>query len=296
MKKRDNIKKLILGSAQMGLDYGINNATGKIDINESFEILKFAYLNGITHIDCAEAYGNIHEILGMFKQSNPELDFNINTKLSSVNSKKDSRKKVKKILSVLKRNKIQSIMFHSYSLYKENLDSIKDYHKMKEEGIISNVGVSVYLNEEIKNLIYDNNIDLIQVPFNMLDNSKEKMDLIQKAKINGKTIQARSIFLQGLFFKNPNDDNFIVKKLYNELTQLKSISLDNKVSIDEMGLNYVLCQDFIDYVLIGVDNILQLKKIITSLNSTLDKKIIDQINSIKTKNKSFLNPTNWEIE
>ena len=122
------------------------------------------------------------------------------------------------------------------------------------------------------------------------------MDLIQKAKINGKTIQARSIFLQGLFFKNPNDDNFIVKKLYNELTQLKSISLDNKVSIDEMGLNYVLCQDFIDYVLIGVDNILQLKKIITSLNSTLDKKIIDQINSIKTKNKSFLNPTNWEIE
>ncbi len=295
MKKRDNIKKLILGSAQMGLDYGINNTTGKIDINESFEILKFAFLNGIKHIDCAEAYGNIHEILGMFKQSNPEMDFNINTKLSSANSEKDSRKKVKKILSVLKRNKIQSIMFHSYSLYKENLGSIKDYHKMKEEGLISNIGVSVYLNEEIKNLIYDDNIDLIQVPFNMLDNSKEKMDLIQEAKINGKTIQARSIFLQGLFFKNPNDDNFIVKKLFNELTQLKSISLDNKVSIDEMGLNYVLCKDFIDYVIIGIDNLLQLKKIIISLKNTLDKKVIDQINSIKTKNKSFLNPTNWEI-
>ena len=41
MNKGDNIKKLILGSAQMGLDYGINNTNGKIDINESFEILKF---------------------------------------------------------------------------------------------------------------------------------------------------------------------------------------------------------------------------------------------------------------
>ena len=294
MNKGDNIKKLILGSAQMGLDYGINNTNGKIDINESFEILKFAFLNGIKHIDCAEAYGNIHEILGIFNQSNPEMDFYINTKLSSANSKTDSRKEVKKILSVLKRNKIQSIMFHSYSLYKKNLNSIKDYHTMKEEGLISNIGVSVYLNKEIKSLIYDDNIDLIQIPFNMLDNSKEKMDLIKEAKLNGKIIEARSIFLQGLFFKNPNDDNFIVKKLCNELTQIKNISLNNKVSIDEMGLNYVLCQDFIDYVIIGVDNLLQLKKNIISLNKTLDKKIINQINSINTKNKSFLNPTNWE--
>ena len=294
MNKGDNIKKLILGSAQMGLDYGINNTNGKIDINESFEILKFAFLNGIKHIDCAEAYGNIHEILGIFNQSNPEMDFYINTKLSSANSKTDSRKEVKKILSVLKRNKIQSIMFHSYSLYKKNLNSIKDYHTMKEEGLISNIGVSVYLNKEIKSLIYDDNIDLIQIPFNMLDNSKEKMDLIKEAKLNGKIIEARSIFLQGLFFKNPNDDNFIVKKLCNELTQIKNISLNNKVSIDEMGLNYVLCQDFIDYVIIGVDNLLQLKKNIISLNKTLDKKIINQINSINTKNKSFLNPANWE--
>ena len=160
-----------------------------------------AFLNGIKHIDCAEAYGNIHEILGIFNQSNPEMDFYINTKLSSANSKTDSRKEVKKILSVLKRNKIQSIMFHSYSLYKKNLNSIKDYHTMKEEGLISNIGVSVYLNKEIKSLIYDDNIDLIQIPFNMLDNSKEKMDLIKEAKLNGKIIEARSIFYKDFFLK-----------------------------------------------------------------------------------------------
>jgi len=294
MNKIDNIKKLILGSAQMGFDYGINNINGKIDINESFEILKFAFLNGIKNIDCAEGYGNIHEILGIFKQSNPEIDFYINTKLSSTNSKIDCRKKVKKILFSLKQNKIQSIMFHSYSLYKENLDSIKDYHKMKEEGLIGSIGVSVYLNKEIKSLIHDDNIDLIQIPFNMLDNSKEKIDLIKEAKLNGKIIQARSVFLQGLFLKNPNDDNFIVKKLSNELNQLKSISINNKVPIYAMAMNYVMSQDFIDYVIIGVDNLLQLKKNIVSLNKTLDKKIINQINSINTKNKSFLNPTNWE--
>ena len=34
--------KLILGTAQMGLDYGINNHKGKISQKESLSILKFA--------------------------------------------------------------------------------------------------------------------------------------------------------------------------------------------------------------------------------------------------------------
>ena len=35
------------------------------------------------------------------------------------------------------------------------------------------IGVSVYRNSEIKSLIRDKNIDLIQIPFNMLDSSKD---------------------------------------------------------------------------------------------------------------------------
>ena len=41
------ISKLILGTAQMGLDYGINNSLGKIKKEESFKILKNAYDFGI---------------------------------------------------------------------------------------------------------------------------------------------------------------------------------------------------------------------------------------------------------
>ena len=47
--------KFILGSAQMGLDYGINNINGKISYDESISILDFASKNGIKNIDCAES-------------------------------------------------------------------------------------------------------------------------------------------------------------------------------------------------------------------------------------------------
>jgi len=184
-------------------------------------------------------------------------------------------------------------MFHSYSMYKKNIDHLRDYKSMKEDGIINNIGVSVYTNQEIKKLINDDNIDLIQIPFNLLDSSREKLDLIKEAKTCGKIIQARSIFLQGLFFKNPEDNDTILKELNNEILAIKAISDRYKIPLNEMALNYVLSYDCIDYVVLGVDNLIHLKKNIMALDKSLDKKIIDEINLINTKHKTLLNPSNW---
>ena len=89
MNIQKNINKVILGTAQMGLDYGINNKNGKIDTSESFKILEFAFLKGIKHLDCAESYGDIHKKLGMFKTLNPK-DWEIESILYIYNNEKDS--------------------------------------------------------------------------------------------------------------------------------------------------------------------------------------------------------------
>ncbi len=293
MNIQKNISKIILGTAQMGLDYGVNNRNGMINPSDSFKILELAFLKGIEYLDCAESYGDIHKTIGMFKTLHPKKEFKINTKLSSFNTKKNSFFKIDKFLSDLKIKQINSLMFHSYSMYKKNIDHLRDYKSMKEDGIINNIGVSVYTNQEIKKLINDDNIDLIQIPFNLLDSSREKLDLIKEAKTCGKIIQARSIFLQGLFFKNPEDNDTILKELNNEILAIKAISDRYKIPLNEMALNYVLSYDCIDYVVLGVDNLIHLKKNIMALDKSLDKKIIDEINLINTKHKTLLNPSNW---
>ena len=293
MNIQQNINKVILGTAQMGLDYGINNRDGKIDTSESFKILNFAFLKGVKHLDCAESYGDIHKTLGLFKTLNPYKDFNINTKLSSIGTKHKPFDKLNEFLSDLKIKQIYSLMFHSYSFFQKNLNQLSDYVSMKEDGLINNIGVSVYTNQELKEIIHDDNIDLIQIPFNMLDNAIEKLDLIKEAKQNGKIIQARSIFLQGLFFKNLEENEIIIKKLHNELLEIKRISKQNKIPLNEMALNYVLQNDCIDYIVLGVDNLLHLKKNIEALDKPLHHQIINEIDAIKTENKFFLNPSNW---
>jgi len=41
--------KLVLGTAQLGLDYGIANKLGKPAENKAFDIMKYAAENGINY-------------------------------------------------------------------------------------------------------------------------------------------------------------------------------------------------------------------------------------------------------
>ena len=291
--KHNFTDKLILGTAQMGLDYGINNPEGKIRQNESLSILKFAYQNGIKNIDCAESYGKVHEIIGDFHKKNSNYRFHVQTKMSKLNLNTEISSKVKEFIYQLNSNKVHSLMFHSYPTYFENKKNLKQLIKLKEDGVINLIGVSAYSNNEIKNLLNDSEIDLIQIPFNILDNSLEKRKLVEMAKTNGKIIQARSVFLQGLFFKDPNENNIIVDKLRDELKEIKKISLKNNVPIINLALSYVLNQEYIDNVLIGVDSLAQLKQNLNSVDKEINKNIVLSIEKIKTKNKDFLNPITW---
>ena len=91
------ISKLILGTAQLGLKYGIANINGKPDFKKSLNLLEFAWTNGINTFDTAPTYGNSEKILGKFistKNKNEKKIFVIITKLQSIRLKKKIRLKI----------------------------------------------------------------------------------------------------------------------------------------------------------------------------------------------------------
>ena len=55
--QKHGISKLTLGTAQLGFDYGINSQ-GQPTEQDSFQILKYAFANGINAIDTAPNYGH----------------------------------------------------------------------------------------------------------------------------------------------------------------------------------------------------------------------------------------------
>ena len=64
------MNNVIIGSAQFGLNYGVNNNLGKINEDEIFKILDFSYENGIKIIDTADAYGDAISTIGKYLKIN----------------------------------------------------------------------------------------------------------------------------------------------------------------------------------------------------------------------------------
>ena len=58
------MSRLALGTAQFGLDYGINNKTGKVSEPAVALILAEAAKNGIECLDTAAAYGDSEDVIG----------------------------------------------------------------------------------------------------------------------------------------------------------------------------------------------------------------------------------------
>lgn len=287
------LNKLVLGTVQMGIPYGINNKDGQISLSEAFNILEFAYQNGINTLDTAEGYGDAHCVIGEFHKRNSTINFNVITKIPPFTQTENLQNKVEGYLEDLCITRINVLMLHSYDTYKHNPGIIEELVHLKQLGLVKHIGISVYSNKQIEDLIGDQSVEVIQLPFNLLDNYSIRGEILKQAKNQNKIIHTRSVFLQGLFFMNRNNDNPVLQKLNSELKRIDEIASDHKLKIKDLALKYCLQQDIIDQVLMGVDSLKQINENLISLEKPLNTDILDSINNIIIKDPDLLNPSLW---
>lgn len=285
--------KVILGTAQFGMDYGINNTIGKITKLKAFEILDYAYLNGIKELDTANSYGDSEKVIGEYLNSYPKNRFIITTKISNTNVSLE--RQVYNSLENLKIKKIDKLLFHSYDVYKYFEKEVKDFYQKFKGVLFDELGVSIYTNNEIENLINDPFINRIQSPFNILDNYNKRGTYFEKLYLNGKKVDARSVFLQGIFFKNISEFQYNLSPLKKYLDFIRELSNEFNININSIAFGYINSFDFIDRIIFGVDSIEQLKKNLKSLSIKLPKELLKKINSIEIKEEELLNPSLWQI-
>ena len=215
------INKLILGTVQLGLPYGINNTAGKPDLKEAFKILDIAKQNGITMLDTAEAYGDAIEIIGKYHLSQ-HYRFNIISKFKYIPGQ-NIEKNIQKTLNSLYIDHLFAYLLHDADAISET--KIKSsFYDLKSSGLIKNSGVSIYTNKQFEKAIFTDYIDIIQIPYNILDNERQRGALIKEAKRNGKQIHVRSVFLQGLFFMQENKMSEKLLPLKKYLTEIDALS------------------------------------------------------------------------
>lgn len=284
------INKLILGTVQFGLAYGINNFTGQVSFLEVKAILELAKENKINVLDTSSAYGDSEKILGDVLNAERE-DFRIISKyprsFCNVETIFDLT------LSYLHRKKIYGYLIHHFDFYKTHPEVWEDMQNLKMRNKVEKIGFSLYKKDELQYLLNNSvQFDILQVPYNLFD--RQFGPYLEDLKKQNVEIHVRSVFLQGLFFHDLLSINEKLKPLTPYLKQLHEYCILHSLSIEQLALNYVVRNSNIDGVLIGVDNCRQLQSNIDVLNKGISQEDIDFVNSIYVKECELLNPINWK--
>ena len=287
--------KLILGTVQLGSNYGINNKHGQLSSSEVNEILSVSYLNGIRNLDTADAYGSSIDFIGEFHSLHSENKFAIYSKPSLKDKKVNFEAHIRNSLSSLRVSHFQGYMFHSFQDLINNKEFYHTLVVLKETGLIKKIGVSVYTNEEIRSAINNFALDFIQFPYNVFDNWKVKSDEILLAKKHNLEVHVRSVFLQGLFFMNINEIPQFLSPFKKSLLLLQEISFDENIPLLELLFSYVIYNKHIDKVLFGVDNINQLTSNVLMFKQLKENRSMNQkIDDINVECTDLLNITKWK--
>lgn len=272
--------KIGLGTVQFGLPYGISNTNGQTSSAEVKSILNLAIKNGINCIDTASAYGNAEQVLG----ENDLKPFRIVSKYISPTKENPLNTQLQNTLSYLKVEKLYAYLAHRPTEILANNSQWEILNERKSAGFMEKIGFSLNDPSELSDLLDAGFLpDIIQVPYNFIDNRFEKQMIDLKSK--GCEIHTRSTFLQGLFFKNVDS----LPSFFDAVKPLiKDIQNQTKY-ISGSLLNFVLAKPFVDKVIIGVENTLQLQNNLNDLSYSVN--LVN--NTGLTIPKEILMPSNW---
>lgn len=273
------VHKIGLGTVQFGIDYGISNQTGITGIDEVKIILNLAREAGVDLIDTAYCYGKSQEVLGLAGIQG----FKIVSKFLPESNGISLKEQLRMSLERLKTEKLYGLLAHSPLDVLENPQTWEYLMDLKKKRTVEKIGFSFNNPEEAEMVLEKGFVsDLIQVPFNYLDNRFRNIMIFLKEK--GCEIHSRSAFLQGLFFMSADELPMFfeeIKPILNEIQKKGRV-------LPGLLLKYCLDQNFIDKVIIGVNNHKQLKENIQKVTSI---EVLPELNQ-KIKSK-ILTPSEW---
>ena len=288
------MSKIALGTVQFGIDYGINSENGQVRPEEVRGILNYAYSQNIDLLDTAPAYGSSEKVLGEANVQN----FKVVTKTRHFDNAEISNDDIdllKKDFSCslvdLRQESFYGVLVHdandllkpgSKKLF-DQLESLKQAEKIKK------IGVSIYDNKQLQSILENFDIDIVQLPFNILDKRLIDSGMLVKLQNRGIEVHARSVFLQGLLLMS-NQDRPRKFHRWNALWKTWHEWLnDNQITALEAAIRHAVSMPEISKVLVGVDTKDQLKEIIIASDGILPNIPAE----LYTNDVNLLNPSNW---
>ena len=287
-----------LGTVQFGLDYGISNRAGRPGLAEVKQILQTAIEAGIGYLDTATTYGQAEEIVGKCMPAGHGLK--VVTKIPpiaadtiGVEERDEIVASVAGSIERLNINTLHGILIHRVSdLNKPGAEFLVEaLQQAQSRGWVKKIGVSIYNDAELLLAEQMLNLDLVQVPFNILDTRLVESGSLMRLDGKGVEVHARSVFLQGLLLMDANALPSFFAPVRDRLGRLYAEWDALKLGRLATCLAFVLQRPELQCAVIGVNRLSELQEILAALVvAETAKKIPVSSANIEP---DFLDPSRW---
>jgi aryl-alcohol dehydrogenase-like predicted oxidoreductase len=295
----DGVCRIGLGTAQFGAHYGITNTTGQVPGTEIAAILDLAAASGIDTLDTAHLYAESESAIGCHLQYDATV--RIVTKTRRFGTTKDSRAAVKQLrddfqgsLKALRRSNVHALLLHDAGdlIGPMGPDLWSALQELRASGLVERIGVSVYEGEEIDCILDRYPIEIVQLPFNVLDRRLEDGGHLQRLGQAGVEVHARSLFLQGLLLAPIAEIPDKFRPIRAAVEHLDRHFATYGLSRLEGLLTLALRQSGIERFICGVTSVAELTAIILAAQKAVRIQEL-KVPELPTVEPRYLHPARW---
>jgi aryl-alcohol dehydrogenase-like predicted oxidoreductase len=202
------VSRIILGTAQLGMDYGAANRSGKPDAVRARAIVDTAWDAGIRHFDTAQAYGDSEAVLGKaLRESGISDEAQVTTKLAMPGGELDKttvRKAAEDSRERLGVPQLWCFMLHTPRLLEHWNHGLGDaLRELQDVGHIRHLGVSLSDLTDAPRCLAHPDLAVLQLPCNAWDRRPIDSGLLERAQAVDRLCCVRSLYLQGLLTMPP---------------------------------------------------------------------------------------------
>lgn len=297
-----NLSRLMLGTVQFGLPYGVANRTGQPDLREVKEIIAVAVEGGVNCFDTAAAYGSSEEVLG---RALHELQLTdrvvVITKVKALTSgetaspalaAKAIEQSVETSRQRLRLDCLPVVLFHRES----DAQYLYVLEDLKSKGLLRHAGVSCDNTPgpalEFARSVYTS---ALQIPANVLDGRHQASGVFEEAATRGVAIFIRSVYLQGLLVMPEASVPSALRDVIPVRRRLEAIASEAGLSLAELAVRAMLSREGVTCVLTGVETVAQIRENIALFNrGPLSADLVSAVDAaVPTLPETLLTPGLW---
>jgi aryl-alcohol dehydrogenase-like predicted oxidoreductase len=199
----EDVSRVILGTVQLGLDYGVANVHGKPSPEKALKIIEAAWASGVRHFDTAQAYGDSEEVIGLaLRDLGVAGEAHIASKLSPRLNPADPQAvsdSIERTLENLRVDRLWCMMLHVagwLDCWDDGLGEVLT--RYRDTGRILHLGVSLNSPSQAERCLGHPDMEVLQVACNAWDRRMLRLGVVSRARENGRLCCVRSVYLKGL--------------------------------------------------------------------------------------------------